>query len=157
MSLLIVAISSAAEQKTVLPDMENVSYGPHERNVLDLWKAKSDKPTPLVVFIHGGGFVNGDKRQVRGRPVIDQCLDAGARSPRSITAFASTLEFRDILRDAGRAIQFVRAHAKEWNIDPARIAAFGSSAAPAPACGWRSMMIWPTRARRIPSCGNRLA
>src|SRR6478609_1054167 len=39
----------------------NVSYGPHARNVLDVWLAKSDKPTPVYVFIHGGGWINGDK------------------------------------------------------------------------------------------------
>ena len=38
------------------PDLVKVHYGDHERQVLDFWKAKSDKPTPLVVFIHGGGF-----------------------------------------------------------------------------------------------------
>ena len=54
------------------PDLENVSYGPHERNVLDLWKAKSDAPTPLVVYIHGGGFRGG----VPGDP-------AGIGTPRS--------------------------------------------------------------------------
>src|SRR5688572_6619172 len=43
------------------PDLANAKYGPHERNVLDLWKAKSDTPTPLVVFIHGGGFRGGSK------------------------------------------------------------------------------------------------
>ena len=43
------------------PDVKDAKYGPHQRNVLDLWKAKSDKPTPLVVFIHGGGFRAGDK------------------------------------------------------------------------------------------------
>src|SRR5262245_57117749 len=46
------------------PDLANVKYGPHERNVLDLWKAKSDKPTPLVVFIHGGGFRGGSKEAI---------------------------------------------------------------------------------------------
>ncbi|HEU0039505.1 MAG TPA: hypothetical protein VFR76_09540, partial [Verrucomicrobiae bacterium] len=30
------------------PDLADFKYGPHERNVLDLWKAKSDEPTPLV-------------------------------------------------------------------------------------------------------------
>ncbi|MGB9606526.1 MAG: hypothetical protein ACPL88_11690, partial [Bryobacteraceae bacterium] len=44
------------------PDAADVSYGPHERNVLDLWKAHSAKPTPLVIYIHGGGFRAGDKR-----------------------------------------------------------------------------------------------
>ncbi len=45
----------------VPPTAENVEYGPHPRNVLDFFQAKSDKPTPLVFFIHGGGWRNGDK------------------------------------------------------------------------------------------------
>ena len=43
------------------PDLKNVSYGPHERYVLDLWQAKSDRPTPIVVYFHPGGFSHGDK------------------------------------------------------------------------------------------------
>src|SRR5687768_6235522 len=43
------------------PDPADVSYGPHQRSVLDLWKATSQRPTPLVVFIHGGGFHSGSK------------------------------------------------------------------------------------------------
>ncbi|MEJ5297644.1 MAG: alpha/beta hydrolase, partial [Armatimonadota bacterium] len=43
------------------PDFSNVRYGAHERNVLDLWKAPGNGAAPLVVFIHGGGFVGGDK------------------------------------------------------------------------------------------------
>jgi acetyl esterase/lipase len=46
------------------PALANVHYGTHERHVLDLWKAKSEKPTPLVVFIHGGGFRAGSKDQL---------------------------------------------------------------------------------------------
>ncbi|MSU58962.1 MAG: alpha/beta hydrolase [Pedosphaera sp.] len=46
------------------PDLADFKYGPHERNVLDLWKAKSDQLTPLVVFIHGGGFRGGSKAQL---------------------------------------------------------------------------------------------
>ena len=37
------------------PHIRNVKYGPHERNVFDLWLAKSDRPTPLFVYIHGDG------------------------------------------------------------------------------------------------------
>ena len=33
-------------------------------SAIALWKAKSDKPTPLVVFIHGGGFHAGGKEGV---------------------------------------------------------------------------------------------
>jgi acetyl esterase/lipase len=52
-----------ARQTKPKPDHENVKYGPHERNVLDLWLARSKQgePTPLVLHIHGGGFRAGDK------------------------------------------------------------------------------------------------
>src|SRR5262245_66217977 len=50
----------------VPPTAANVSYGPHERNVLDFWQAKSDKPAPLVFCIHGGGWQNGDKSSYYG-------------------------------------------------------------------------------------------
>ena len=47
------------------PDVVNLRYGPHDRNVLDLWKAKPrsgvDEPTPVVFFYHGGAFRTGDK------------------------------------------------------------------------------------------------
>jgi len=39
----------------------NEKYGPHKRNTFDIWLADSEKPTPLVMYIHGGGFVGGDK------------------------------------------------------------------------------------------------
>ena len=45
----------------VKPTEANVAYGSHPRQVLDFWKPESDKPTPLVVMIHGGGWVNGSK------------------------------------------------------------------------------------------------
>ena len=45
----------------VPPTHADVAYGDHPRQVLDFYQAKSLTPTPLVVFIHGGGWVNGDK------------------------------------------------------------------------------------------------
>jgi acetyl esterase/lipase len=58
------------------PDLENASYGPNERHVLDLWKAKATQPTPLLIHIHGGGFAAGNKRQL-AEDLLDQCLAAG--------------------------------------------------------------------------------
>src|ERR1051325_12061798 len=46
------------------PNFANVKYGEHPRNVLDLWQAKSEKPTPLLVYIHGGGWRGGDKSTI---------------------------------------------------------------------------------------------
>src|SRR5262245_29424653 len=68
------AIAIAQPEKPK-PDVADAKYGTHERNVIDLWKAKSDKPTPLVVFIHGGGFRAGDKSQL-APALLDGCLKA---------------------------------------------------------------------------------
>ena len=46
------------------PTHKNVRYSKtYERSVLDIWTVKSDKPAPLVVYFHGGGFKTGDKIQ----------------------------------------------------------------------------------------------
>src|SRR6185295_19793042 len=60
---------------SIPPTHGNVSYGKHERNVLDFWQAKSDKPTPVVICIHGGSWIGGDKAGYYGR--VKTYLDAG--------------------------------------------------------------------------------
>ena len=110
----------------VHPTHANVKYGPHDRNLMDVWLASSDKPTPVLVSIHGGGFRHGDKSV--GSDVLRECLAFG------ISVVAITYRFSDKAiapaqhLDAARAIQFIRYKAKEWNLDPKRIAATGSSA-----------------------------
>ena len=59
----------------LVPTHANVPYGTHERQVLDFWQAKSERPAPLLFFIHGGGWVAGDKNSVG--PKIQTMLDAG--------------------------------------------------------------------------------
>ncbi|MEW6360406.1 MAG: alpha/beta hydrolase [Planctomycetota bacterium] len=111
----------------IAPTQANVKYGPHERNVFDFWKAESAEPTALVVFIHGGGFISGDKAKASPE-AIRQCLDAGVSFMAINYRFREHAALQDILRDAARAIQFVRHNAAEYNIDPKRIACYGGSA-----------------------------
>jgi len=121
--------ASPARPALPAPTHENVSYGPHERNVLDFYQAKSDKPTPLIIFIHGGGFVSGDKRQFNPQMLHSALADG--------ISFAALhyrfIDGKDVLlptpqRDSARAVQFLRSKAKEWNLDPTRVACFGGSA-----------------------------
>src|SRR5947209_19573749 len=58
------------------PTAADVAYGEHPRQKFDFWQAKSDKPTPLVLLIHGGGWVNGDKTGY-GTGAIKPFLDQG--------------------------------------------------------------------------------
>lgn len=114
-------------QSAPKPTHENVKYGPHERNVLDFWQARADTPSPLVVFIHGGGFRAGDKG--RARPDgIRRCLDNGVSYAAINYRYRTDVPIQDVLRDCGRAVQFLRSRAKDWHIDPARVASHGGSA-----------------------------
>lgn len=121
-----------AESPQPAPTLANVAYGAHERQVLDFWRAKSTQPTPVVFHIHGGGWVTGDKARVGG---LEQFLAAGIsvvsinyRYVQQAIAASVKPPIEWPLHDAARALQFVRAHAAEWNIDKARIGATGGSA-----------------------------
>src|SRR5436309_13285539 len=59
---------AADEPKPLL----NIAYGKHERQVLDFYPAKSDKPTPVVFHIHGGGWQGGDKKGINPKPFLDK-------------------------------------------------------------------------------------
>ncbi len=110
------------------PDLANLSYGPHPRNVLDLWRASSDRPTPLLVFIHGGGFRSGSKDEKLPPLLLEGCLKAGISVMAINYRLTPEVVFPAHYLDCARAIQFARLHAREWNLDPSRIAASGGSA-----------------------------
>jgi acetyl esterase/lipase len=111
--------------------LANVAYGTHVRQVLDFYKATSDKPTPVVFYIHGGGWVNGDKAKFNAAPYLAAGISVVAVNYRYIAqAEADGVKppVKGPLGDAARALQFVRSKAAEWNIDKARIGATGGSA-----------------------------
>jgi len=109
------------------PTLRDVAYGPHERNKLDFWQAESDGPTPLVFYIHGGGWRSGSKESNKGPhlTLLDQGVSYVSINYR-LARGDDTLPCS--LHDAARALQFVRHKAGEWNIDPERIVASGGSA-----------------------------
>ncbi|HKB05931.1 MAG TPA: alpha/beta hydrolase [Gemmataceae bacterium] len=109
------------------PDVRDAKYGPHERNVIDLWKAKSDDPTPVVVYIHGGGFRAGDKSTLSSG-LLARCLESGISVAAINYRLSNQAAFPAPMLDGGRAVQFLRSKAKEWNVDPKRVAATGGSA-----------------------------
>lgn len=109
------------------PEYFNLSYGPHERNVLDLWQAKSGKPTPLLIFFHGGGFIRGDKWSL-DPDLLERCLKEGISVASANYRYSTQQPFPGPMRDGARAVQFVRYQAKALNIDPKRIALSGNSA-----------------------------
>lgn len=114
------------------PTFANVPYGTHARQVIDFYQAKSDTPTPLVLFIHGGGWQAGDKAGVGNvKPYMEAGISVAAINYRYVkNGVEEKIEppVKAPLHDAARALQFIRSKSKEWNIDKKRIGATGGSA-----------------------------
>ena len=109
------------------PDVQNLKYGPHERNDLDLYLAKSEQPTPLVLYIHGGAFVVGNKNTVP-TPLLDACAKAGITVAAINYRYSTQAPFPAPFHDSARALQFLRLHAKDYNLNPKAVASTGGSA-----------------------------
>lgn len=109
------------------PDLADARYGSHARNSFDIWKAKTDAPAPLVVYFHGGGFSSGTKSAISD-DLVNRLIENGISVMAADYRLTPEVSFPDHYLDCARAIQFARAHADEWNIDPGRIGATGSSA-----------------------------
>lgn len=109
------------------PDHVGVKYGPYVRNDLDIYLAKSDRPTPLVLYFFPGGFRVGNKNTV---PIalLDACKEAGITVASCNYRYVTDAVFPASFYDAVRALQFLRLHAREYNINPGQVASTGSSA-----------------------------
>ena len=106
------------------PTHKHVAYGAHKDMKLNFWKIDSNGPTPLLVHIHGGGWLGGKKHETVGAGQLKQGYSYASIDYR----LAGTELLPAAVHDAARAIQFLRTKAKEWNFDPKRIAVTGGSA-----------------------------
>ncbi len=126
-----------SQPELVAPTLKDVPYGEFERDVLDFYRAQRSKPTPVLIYIHGGGWMVGDKAPYDAAPYLDMGISVVAINYRLIDKKADkqAAQYPAPMMDCARAVQFVRSQAKEWNIDPERIALTGVSAG-AVNCMW---------------------
>ena len=116
--------------KGVRATYSNEKYGTHVRNTFDIWLVKSLKPTPLVMYIHGGGFVGGDKSKYYPSEDLARFLESGVSVATINYRFMNEPPYGILacLNDSKRCLQYIRYHAEKYNIDKNRIACSGGSA-----------------------------
>jgi acetyl esterase/lipase len=127
--LVTLCLLAGLQEKTVrpAPEFADVRYGDHPRNVFDLWRPRGDGPFPLVLYIHGGGFRQGDKKSLAAGP-LKEYLDAGWAVAAINYRFTDAAPAPAQYLDCARALQTLRHRAKEWNLDPRLVASTGGSA-----------------------------
>ncbi|WP_433333745.1 alpha/beta hydrolase [Spirillospora sp. CA-294931] len=121
------------------PKVSTYAYGKHARQKVDVYwrplprkpkakkpEAPAAKPRPAVLVLHGGYWLTGDKTGWKyfARRLNSQGFTVFAANYRLAGQSAWPAQ-RD---DAGKALAFVKKHAKTWNVDPTRIVVIGSSA-----------------------------
>ncbi|WP_255603930.1 alpha/beta hydrolase [Oscillochloris sp. ZM17-4] len=95
---------------------------------LDLYIPEGAGPFPVVVSIHGGGFMMGDKADPMGTSGVDQLLAAGYAVAATNYRLSGEALAPAQIQDLKAAVRFLRASAATYALDPAHIAAWGGSA-----------------------------
>ncbi len=120
-------ISCFAGEVEVIKDVV-YGKGSNEDLKLDIVRPKdrTGKPAPAIVFMHGGGWEGGDKKN--GIPYLTRMAKKGYFGVTIYYRLAPGARFPAQIEDCKCAVRFLRAKAKEYNIDPEHIASWGGSA-----------------------------
>ncbi|MBI3818623.1 MAG: alpha/beta hydrolase [Planctomycetes bacterium] len=115
--------------QAITPNFTDVPYGSKPLEKLDVYMAPSPTPTPAVIEIHPGGWSSGAKSSFSDYGgAIEKIYSRGI----TIVSINYPLAPADLYPvqnlSCQRAVQFVRANAQAWNIDPNNIASIGMSA-----------------------------
>ncbi|HUQ52854.1 MAG TPA: alpha/beta hydrolase [Gammaproteobacteria bacterium] len=115
--------SGAAAAPTVQADIQYATTPTGEPLRLDLYTPQSGSGAPLVVWVHGGAWENGNKSAMPLAPVIERGFAVASLdfSP------ASKAPFPGQVHEIKAAIRFLRAQAKHYGYDASRIAIAGAS------------------------------
>ena len=117
-----------------VPTKADVSYGPHPHQLMDIYVPKEGAgPFPVILW-YGGIWASNknvpDLNQFHPHGVA--VISVQTRGMGDATAVGINPPISVVLLDARRSLQFVRMHASEWKIDPARIGVAGGSQAAIP-------------------------
>jgi acetyl esterase/lipase len=107
------------------PDLAYASLS--EAETLDLYLPQGAGPFPLLINIHGGGFLNGDKSWV-DRYLALTLLANGYAIASLDYRLSGEATFPAALQDVKAAVRFLRLNASRYRLDPERFAVLGQSA-----------------------------
>ena len=105
----------------------DLTYGPAPSpdNLVDLYLPSSTGPFPAVVVIHGGGWIDGDKTEWAAEAIKLTAAGFVAVAPNYRLAPENT--YPAALNDLQLLVEWIRANAAAYKIDPMNIGALGGS------------------------------
>jgi hypothetical protein len=115
------------------PTKADVSYGPDPRQLMDIYVPPGAGPFPVIIS-YGNIWIAKKPGGATGRLFPAHCASVSVETRGMTDAVKDKIDppISVVCLDARRALQFVRLHAREWNLDPDRIGVTGSSQASIP-------------------------
>lgn len=109
--------------------INNISYGPNQRNTLDLYKptTPSDKPMPVMLQIHGGGWVLGYSER-QALPLRNKLVEAGWIFVSINYRLSPDHKFPAHLIDCKQALRWIKENIADYGGDPDFVMTTGGSA-----------------------------
>jgi len=110
----------------------DLKYGENERHCLDVFTAKDSKGVkPVLLFVHGGGFVAGDKHS-EGSPFYSNigawAANNGFAGVNMTYRLAPDHPWPAGIEDIRAAVEFIQTNGKDYGLDADRIFLMGQSA-----------------------------
>ena len=125
--LLILALGTAL---AAAPSQDGLVYGEAggQKLTMDYYSPAGRGPHPAAIIIHGGGFVGGTSKNGSEAYCADFLAPAGYAVFSINYRLAPQVRLRAMTDDVRRAIRYIRHNARQWDVDPRRIALVGGSA-----------------------------
>jgi triacylglycerol lipase len=118
----------------------DIAYGDHERHSLDVFTVEGDENLkPVLLFVHGGGFIAGDKH-TDGSPYYSNigawAANNGFAGVNMTYRLAPDNKWPAGSEDICKAIEFIQGHDKEYGLDADNLFLMGQSSGGAHAAGY---------------------
>jgi acetyl esterase/lipase len=124
--VLLLAAPLAAAEPMVRRDLA-YAEPKHERQTLDVYAPAEGRDRPIIVWIHGGGWQAGDKKDVDRKPqtFVDRGFVFVSVNYRLLS---DQVTIQQMAEDVAKAIRWTRDHAREYGGDPDTLFVMGHSA-----------------------------
>ncbi|WP_230281181.1 alpha/beta hydrolase [Croceicoccus sp. Ery15] len=111
-----------------MPAAQELSFGSHPLQRLDFYRSPSPGPRPLILFVHGGAWIGGDKSDSTGEAKIRHYTQAGYQLASVNYRLLPEVDIEHQADDVAASLASLLEQARDLNIDTRRLVLMGHSA-----------------------------